>query len=126
MLCFRYSGGHRINHAFSVDLITTVNTPVSSYLVLFEVSPLEVIAKLGVKVVPKAVGLSSVSPYEGVSASTGHTNYRDVSHICIASFNAQLLWQLHLDWLVLHGPLSVTQPRKGRQKTQFDILCSSM
>lgn len=119
-MCFRYSGGHRINHAFSVDLITAVNTPISSYLVLFEVSPLEVIAKLGVKVVPKAVGLSSVGPYEGVSASTGHADDIDVSHICIASFDAQLLWQLHLDRLVLYGPFSVTQPRESRQKIQFE------
>lgn len=88
--------------------------PVSSYLVLFEVGPLEIIAQLGVKVVPKTVGLPSFSPYEGVSASTGHANYIDVIHMLGTSFKVQFLWQLNLDWLVLYGPLSVTQPRKKK------------
>lgn len=97
-----YSNASRVNHA-AHGLGSTVNT-VSSYLVLFEVGPLEVIAELRVKVVPETEDVCSVGPNEGVSASTGHTDDIHVSH---SSFKVQL----HLDRPVPDCSLSVTQPK---------------
>ena len=50
------------------------------HLVLLVVWPLEVVAKLSVEVVPEAVGLPSVGPNEGMSASTGYSHNRDSTH----------------------------------------------
>lgn len=76
------------------------------YLVLFEVGPLEVVAQLGVEVVPKAEGLPGVRPQERVSAPAG-----DADDAGVASFQVGRLRQFNLNWQILNGFLSITQPR---------------
>lgn len=78
----------------------------AGYLVLFEVGPLEVVAQLGVEVVPKAEGLPGVRPQERVSAPAG-----DANDTGVASFQVGQLRQFNLNWQILNGFLSITQPR---------------
>lgn len=73
---------------------------------LFEVCPLEVVAQLGVEVVPKTEGLPGARPHERVSAPAGHTGDTGV-----APFHVGRLWQFNLNWHILYGFLSITQPR---------------
>lgn len=58
----------------------------AGYLVLFEVRRLEVVAQLGVEVVPKTEGLSSVCPHEWVSASAGDANNGGGASIQVGSW----------------------------------------
>lgn len=78
----------------------------AGYLVLFEVGPLEVVAQLGVEVVPKAKGLPGVRPDERVSAPAG-----DANNAGVAFFQVGQLRQFNLNWQILNGFLSITQPR---------------
>lgn len=78
---------------------------------LFKVSLLEVITKLDVEVVPKTVGPSVLSPYEGVFAFTGHANYSVYIHICLTSRHIQILWQLHIECMIFYFSLSISKPK---------------
>lgn len=80
----------------------------AGYLVLFEVRRLEVVAQLGIEVVPKTEGLSSVCPHEGVSASTGDASNADVASAEVGR------WQSNLNWEILYGFFSITQPTKNK------------